>query len=53
MWEGAHGDADGIRVPVAVEDFLILKALRESGGTAISIDDEDMIKYTKVMGPTT
>lgn len=53
MWQGAHSVADGIRVPVAVGDFLILQALRESGGTAISIDDENMIKYTKVMGRTT
>ncbi|MFT5411600.1 MAG: threonine synthase, partial [Verrucomicrobiales bacterium] len=33
-WEGAKTSADGLRVPAAVGDFLILRALRESGGTA-------------------
>lgn len=32
--------ASGIRVPVAVGDFMILDAVRESGGTAIAIDEE-------------
>ncbi len=38
-WEGAHTVAAGIRVPVAVGDFLILRAVRESGGFAIAVDD--------------
>jgi len=53
LWEGAKTIADGLRVPVAVGDFLILNAIRESGGTAVAIDDADMIKYTQVMGRTT
>ena len=40
LWEGAHTVAAGIRVPVAVGDFLILRAVRESGGFAIAVDDE-------------
>ena len=33
-WENAHTIASGIRVPAALGDFLILRALRESGGFA-------------------
>lgn len=53
LWEGAKTVADGLRVPVAVGDFLILQALRDSGGTAVAIPDADMIKYTQIMGRNT
>jgi threonine synthase len=53
LWEGAKTCADGLRVPVAVGDFLILQALRESGGTAVAVPDEEMIEYTKVIGSMT
>jgi len=39
-WENAHTIASGIRVPQAIGDFLILRAVRESGGFAIAVDDE-------------
>jgi threonine synthase len=39
-WENAHTIAAGIRVPQAVGDFLILRAVRESGGFAIAVPDE-------------
>jgi threonine synthase len=39
-WENAHTIAAGIRVPQAVGDFLILRAVRESNGFAIAIDDD-------------
>jgi threonine synthase len=39
-WEDAHTIASGIRVPQAVGDFLILRAVRESGGFAIAVSDE-------------
>ena len=39
-WVDAHTYAAGIRVPAAVGDFLILDAVRESGGFAIAVDDE-------------
>lgn len=42
LWEGAHTIASGIRVPVAIGDFLILDAVRESSGFAIAVDDEDI-----------
>ncbi|HEY0447014.1 MAG TPA: threonine synthase [Allosphingosinicella sp.] len=39
-WEGAHTVAAGIRVPRAVGDFLILRAVRESNGFAMAVSDE-------------
>ena len=39
-WKDAHTIASGIRVPVAVGDFLILDAVRESKGFAVSVSDE-------------
>ena len=39
-WENAHTFAAGIRVPQAIGDFLILRAVRESGGFAIAVSDE-------------
>jgi threonine synthase len=39
-WQNAHTFAAGIRVPQAVGDFLILRAVRESGGFAIAVPDE-------------
>lgn len=44
LWEEAHTVAAGIRVPVAVGDFLILRAVRESGGTAIAVEDDHIMK---------
>jgi threonine synthase len=38
-WENARTRASGIRVPSAVGDFLILAALRESGGTAVAVSE--------------
>lgn len=40
LWPNAHTIAAGIRVPVAVGDFLILDAVRESGGFATAVSDE-------------
>ena len=42
-WEDAQTIAMGIRVPKAVGDFLILRAVRESGGRAIAVDDADTL----------
>lgn len=39
-WEAAQTIAAGIRVPAAIGDFLILRAVRESGGAALAVDDE-------------
>ena len=39
-WEDAQTIAAGIRVPQAIGDFLVLRAVRESGGFAIAVTDE-------------
>jgi threonine synthase len=41
-WENAHTIASGIRVPAAIGDFLILRALRDTGGFAIAVSDADI-----------
>ena len=41
-WENPRTYASGLRVPAAVGDRLILKAVRESGGTALAVSDEQM-----------
>ena len=43
-WEGAATMATGIRVPKAVGDFLILHAVRESGGAAIAVEEEAIME---------
>jgi len=42
--------ASGLRVPKAIGDFLILDALRESGGTAIAVTDDELIAATREIG---
>lgn len=43
LWEGAHTVASGIRVPIAVGDFLIIRAVRESGGFCVAVEDADIM----------
>ncbi|OBX20829.1 threonine synthase [Erythrobacter sp. QSSC1-22B] len=45
-WENAHTVAAGIRVPKAVGDFLILRAVRESGGRAIAVEEAELVRAT-------
>ncbi len=42
-WENAATVATGIRVPKAVGDFLILRAVRESGGAALAVSEEAIL----------
>ncbi|PJA98433.1 MAG: threonine synthase, partial [Ignavibacteriales bacterium CG_4_9_14_3_um_filter_30_11] len=51
-WQGAKTIADGLRVPAAVGDFLILRALRESNGIAVAVPDEDILENTNLIGRT-
>jgi threonine synthase len=51
-WPGAKTVADGLRVPAAVGDFLILRALRESRGTAVAVPDDEMIEASNLIGRT-
>jgi threonine synthase len=47
---GAHTIADGLRVPAAVGDFLMLRILRDSGGTALTVTDAAMVDGMRRMG---
>ena len=49
-WQDATTLADGLRVPAAVGDFLIMRALRESGGTAVAVPDEEMMEGANLIG---
>jgi threonine synthase len=42
--------ASGLRVPKAIGDFLILDAIRASGGTALAVTDEELIAATREIG---
>jgi threonine synthase len=44
FWTNAHTVASGLRVPKPLGDFLILEAVRKSGGTAIAVSDAELIE---------
>ncbi len=48
-----HTIASGLRVPSAVGDFLILRAIRASGGTALAVTDDAMVQGSRRIGHTT
>ncbi len=50
LWPNAHTAADGLRVPKAIGDFLVLRAVRESGGAAVAVSDADMIAGMREIG---
>jgi threonine synthase len=50
LWENAHTFADGLRVPRAIGDFLMLRVLRASGGTGVAVDDAEMLSDMLAMG---
>lgn len=49
-WKDAHTVAAGIRVPAAIGDFLILRALRDSGGFATAVDDAAILAARDEVG---
>jgi len=49
-WQGATTIADGLRVPAAVGDVLVLRALRESHGSALAVSDTDMVAGMRDLG---
>jgi threonine synthase len=49
-WKGAATRAGGIRVPGAVGDFLILDAIRASGGTAVAVPEDEMDAHQVLAG---
>lgn len=46
----AHTSASGLRVPKAIGDFLILDAIRESGGTVVAVPDMQLIAAVREIG---
>ncbi len=48
-WTDAETIAAGLRVPAAVGDFLMLKAIRDSGGCALSVTDEELMASASKM----
>jgi threonine synthase len=52
-WQDAHTYASGLRVPRAVGDFLILDAVRASGGVAVAVTDESMAEAVRRVGSLT
>ena len=51
-WEGASTIASGIRVPSAVADYLILDAVRASGGTALAVSDAEILAAMRELAET-
>jgi threonine synthase len=51
-WENPSTLASGLRVPAAVGDRLMLRAIRESGGTALAVPDEEMTECSRLLGAT-
>ena len=51
-FQNAATVASGLRVPKAIGDFLILDAIRESGGTAITVTDEELIEGARELART-
>jgi threonine synthase len=49
LWEGAETIAAGLRVPKALGDFLVLKAVRETGGTAVAVSDEEILDAMRAL----
>ena len=43
FWQNAATVASGLRVPKPLGDFLVLQAVRESGGTAVAVSERDMM----------
>ncbi|MBI4545815.1 MAG: threonine synthase [Gemmatimonadetes bacterium] len=52
-WADAQTYAAGLRVPRAVGDFLMLRAIRESGGAAVAVADDEMARAVALVGRTT
>ncbi len=48
--ENAHTVASGLRVPKAIGDFIMLDILRESGGTAVAVSDEQLVEGAREIG---
>jgi threonine synthase len=52
MFENAHTIADGLRVPAAVGDMLMLRTLRDSGGIAVAVPDSELMEGANLIART-
>ncbi|HJN58612.1 MAG TPA: threonine synthase [Dehalococcoidia bacterium] len=46
-FENAHSIASGMKVPAAIGDYLVIRSLRESGGTGLKVSDQEMVRGVK------
>ena len=53
LHENAHTSASGLRVPAAVGDFIMLDLIRESGGTAVTVTDDEMVACAREIAAKT
>jgi len=51
-WKGPETIASGLRVPSAIGDFLMLRALRESRGAALAVADREMLEAMRELAVT-
>lgn len=51
-WKGPRTIASGLRVPSAIGDFLMLRAIRETGGAALAVEDAAMLEAVKELAET-
>ncbi len=51
-WENARTMASGMRVPAAIGDYLILRAVRDSGGTAVTVGDDEIASAQRELART-
>jgi threonine synthase len=49
-WQNARTIASGLRVPRAIGDFLMLEALHDSRGTAVAVDDQELVDAIRLCG---
>lgn len=49
VWEQAETIAAGLRVPKALGDFLVLRAVRETGGTAVAVSDDEILSAMRLL----
>jgi threonine synthase len=52
MWPNARTHAHGLRVPKALGDFLMLRAMRESGGGGVAVSEEEIVAGGKAAAET-
>ena len=52
FWQNAATLASGLRVPKALGDFLVLQAVRESGGACVAVTDEELLASGKLLAST-